>query len=298
MNVMSTYDDVNDRVNNLSFIRTSVMTFNVWGDYYWPQRQTALLDVLKITKPDILLLQESSANILKMIDTTLTEYDRVHDKNDDDSFGWISESNILWNKNYFSLIAYGRHDIDMTHIHPKRGLFWVILNSLLGPKIKILCCTAHFPWVGVEQEVTTNINQRINPCLKCCDIFTKIIDRHRSRTTSHSATTASHLNKKHKTESDSEKVSSPGLEQVREQSPSNMSIYDYSDQLSGIIFTGDFNDDFHPLRLLNDCVSPATTIDTTTAVVGGFQDVFTALDVPPPCTHPGTIYCVTYIYIV
>lgn len=38
------------------------------------------------------------------------------------------------------------------------------------------------------------------------------------------------------------------------------------------ILCGDFNEDFHPRRLLRDEL--------------GFQDVFEALDVPPPPTHP------------
>ena len=39
-----------------------------------------------------------------------------------------------------------------------------------------------------------------------------------------------------------------------------------------VIFGGDFNDDFHPIRILNDEL--------------GLQDVFEALDQPPPVTHP------------
>lgn len=39
-----------------------------------------------------------------------------------------------------------------------------------------------------------------------------------------------------------------------------------------LIFGGDFNDDFHPLRILNQEL--------------GMIDVFEALDLPPPITHP------------
>jgi endonuclease/exonuclease/phosphatase family metal-dependent hydrolase len=39
-----------------------------------------------------------------------------------------------------------------------------------------------------------------------------------------------------------------------------------------VIFAGDFNEDFHPLRILEDEL--------------GFQEVFEMLDQPPPATHP------------
>jgi endonuclease/exonuclease/phosphatase family metal-dependent hydrolase len=39
-----------------------------------------------------------------------------------------------------------------------------------------------------------------------------------------------------------------------------------------VLLAGDFNDDFHPLRILSDEM--------------GFQEVFESLDLPPPITHP------------
>lgn len=39
-----------------------------------------------------------------------------------------------------------------------------------------------------------------------------------------------------------------------------------------LIFGGDFNDDFHPLRVLNEEF--------------GISDIFECMDIPPPSTHP------------
>jgi endonuclease/exonuclease/phosphatase family metal-dependent hydrolase len=120
----------------------------------------------------------------------------------------------------FTLTSYGREDLAMP-AHPNRGLFWVKLQSLLNPEIRVLFATAHLPWVGSAAELSSHVNQRIPVTLRACDHLKNLIN---------------------------------------------------GDPLSCLIFAGDFNEDFHPLRILKDEL--------------GFVDVFEALDMPPPVTHP------------
>jgi hypothetical protein len=38
-------------------VRVSVMTYNVWGNMYWPQRRESLAQTILTVRPDVLLLQ-------------------------------------------------------------------------------------------------------------------------------------------------------------------------------------------------------------------------------------------------
>lgn len=255
-------------------IRISIMTFNVWGNYYWPHREPSLRHTFEVTKPDVILLQESSKQILHMIDSSFPIYDRVHHLNDEDidgTNGWITESNIVWNKHLFELLMYGCEDVGMKSIHPNRGLFWVILKSKINPNLCTLFSTVHFPWVGLDLELSTHVNQRIGPCLKCCDIFNHIIEKSANMRCN---------NKKLKVSNDdgAMKLTLPYCATISTISNA-MSVLDALEvRLSGIIFTGDFNEDFHPLRLLQQQVH-----------CGGLIDVFASLELTPPHTHPGKL---------
>ena len=49
----------NFEAETLSFpARVKVMTWNVWGENQWPERETPLVRTLHSAQPDVLLLQE------------------------------------------------------------------------------------------------------------------------------------------------------------------------------------------------------------------------------------------------
>ena len=146
---MSHFDDVKFPT------RVTVTTFNIWGEHYWPQRGEALFQYFQSLRSDIYLLQEVTPQILDYLDRNLTgRYARVQGSN-----GWLSESNIYWNNELFSLVDHGRSDLEIED-HPNRGLFWVRLSLRSHPTLKIFLCTAHFPWVGCNAELASGMNQR------------------------------------------------------------------------------------------------------------------------------------------
>ena len=60
--------------------RFNLMTFNVWGKFNWPHREKPLESFFSRHKPDVLLLQEVSPDILSLIDKSLTSHSRVKDE--------------------------------------------------------------------------------------------------------------------------------------------------------------------------------------------------------------------------
>ena len=125
-------------------IRISIMTFNVWGDHFWPERSESLAQLLSCTRPDVVLLQEVTQDILSLIERTLPHYTRVVD---DSRHGWNKECNIFWNSNLFQLCAFGAKSLEIKD-YPNRDLAWVRLSIKSKPDKKIFCSTAHFPWSG------------------------------------------------------------------------------------------------------------------------------------------------------
>jgi hypothetical protein len=144
------------------------MTFNVWGSNLWPERSEPLTSVILTTLPDIILLQEVSAEILSIISSVLPNYRRINGS-DDCEPGWTEESNIFWNTDLFRLQEYGFESLGIEE-YPKRGLFWVRLSVNNNPDLTIMCSTAHLPWVGSKTEIATGINQRI--------VSSKVVCRH------------------------------------------------------------------------------------------------------------------------
>jgi hypothetical protein len=66
------------------------------------------------------------------------------------------------------------------------------------------------------------------------------------------------------------------LSGINQRIPTSLKVCQYFRRLFGegecVIFGGDLNDDYHPIRILNEEM--------------GFVDVFEALDLSPPITHP------------
>lgn len=194
--------------------RVKIMTWNVWGNNRWPERESPLLRTLHSSKPDVLLLQEVCPQILAALDTTLSDYSRIVEP---DKKGWNNESNIYYNHTLLKKLDHGASKLDMDD-HPDRGLFWARFEILEKP-ITFFVSTVHMPWAGCATEIETGMNQRI-PCT------IKVI------------------------------------EQLRRVCPLG----------EPSIVAGDFNDDFHPVRILQEEL--------------GFTDVFELLDMVPPITHP------------
>jgi len=237
------------------------MTLNVWGENLWPQRSNAMQKLLRVTQPDILLLQEVKPCIIDFLDATLSStHERVQKgKQDEDEeeeggkvkeAGWWHESNIYYNKTLFSLADYGLCDLQMED-HKLRGLFWARLvvkgvpQVSGGQPLSLFVSTVHLPWVGCKSELRTGINQRIPATMN-------IVKHLRALCSIPTPPEASGSSAADGGGSSATASSSPPEEVV--------------------ILGGDFNEDFHPVRILNEQAE--------------MIDVFTLSDTPPPITHP------------
>lgn len=205
----------NFEAETLSFpARVKVMTWNVWGENQWPERETPLVRTLHSAQPDVLLLQEVCPAIMKTLDE-FPSYARVDEPT---KRGWTHESQIYYNKALLKMVDYGCSKLDMPD-HPDRGLFWAQFELAEKSSVSFFVSTVHMPWQGCPEEIETGMNQRIPTTIKV-------------------------------------------IEQLRRVCPQGVPA----------IVAGDFNDDYHPLRVLQEEM--------------GFTDVFELLDMPPPITHP------------
>ena len=63
--------------------RLSLMTLNAWhkrgAAQNWPARRTALTTLMRTVRPDVLCLQECSAEVLGAVDEALPHHERVRD---------------------------------------------------------------------------------------------------------------------------------------------------------------------------------------------------------------------------
>ena len=55
-------------------VRVNIMTFNVWGETRWSERKEALQECLRISNPDVLVLQEVTPTVLDAIDAALEHH--------------------------------------------------------------------------------------------------------------------------------------------------------------------------------------------------------------------------------
>jgi hypothetical protein len=89
--------------------RISMVTYNLWNTQRWPEREPALRKFLAVFKPDILCLQELRSETLQCISESLATHTHVKDELP----GWTNESNIFWNRDYFTEVAHGLETLDM-----------------------------------------------------------------------------------------------------------------------------------------------------------------------------------------
>lgn len=126
----------------------SVATYNVYGDYEWPDRAEALHAVVQLIQPDILGVQELKPGNGSVIADALPNHRRV----DDRFIGWLNEGNIFWSTKTFDLVEYGAEDIGICE--PWRRLFWVRLQPKQADET-ILVANVHLTWDGhacIQQE--------------------------------------------------------------------------------------------------------------------------------------------------
>lgn len=133
--------------------RISMISYNIWNTVLWPERKSALDGFLKTFSPDILCLQEAREETIRSISECLPTHDHI----EDDLPGWTIESNIFWNKNYFSKVEHGFEKLDMPE--KERGFFWVRLK-LNGSEKTIFVSTAHFTYQSHPKENETGMSPR------------------------------------------------------------------------------------------------------------------------------------------
>jgi hypothetical protein len=153
----------------MTSLTSVMMTYNIWGDTFWPQREPALRAFLTIRDPDILGVQELRPHSRQVIDETLKGHARV----DDDFPGWAVEGNIWWRRELYGLVEYGAEDVGMREKH--RRLFWVRLRPTCfqsGPSL--VFATAHFTWPGNRQEVADDRNPRVEQARRTVEALTRI----------------------------------------------------------------------------------------------------------------------------
>lgn len=149
--------------------RISLVTYNLWNTERWPERGPALQHFLTTFGPDILCCQELRSETLHCISDTLTTHDHVKDELP----GWICESNIFWNRNYFSEVAHGLEKLDL--LGPSRGLFWVRLKLTDSDKT-IFIATAHYKWQGADEEVQTGLSPRNLQARQTIALLSKLVN--------------------------------------------------------------------------------------------------------------------------
>ena len=144
-------------VHDLSALRLSIATYNLWAENDWPRREQALRAVVDMLRPDILAVQELRLSTRNLLDEVLPGHTRV----DDRFAGWLFEGNIYWNADRFELVEYGAEDVGI--FETWRRLFWVRLRPR-GLERTILVATAHFTYEGhprVQAAKAAGVNPRV-----------------------------------------------------------------------------------------------------------------------------------------
>ena len=111
------------RVRPMFPVRLSIVTYNLWGSERWPERAPALRRFCETYRPDIMGVQELTADSRAVIDEALPHHARV----DDDLTGWTTEGNLWWNTGFLELVDHGAEDVGF-EVDQDRRLFWVRLR--------------------------------------------------------------------------------------------------------------------------------------------------------------------------
>lgn len=103
--------------------RISLITLNLWNTEYWEQRRTCVVSFVQTFHADIYCFQEVREQTLCVLDSALSEYQRIEGPEE----GWRCENSIYIKKSLFTVLDYGRVDLQMPEIH--RGVFWARLRT-------------------------------------------------------------------------------------------------------------------------------------------------------------------------
>ena len=104
-------------------VRLSLVTYNLWGDERWAERAPALAAFCDLYRPDVLCVQELTAQTQQFLDAQLPSHGRVHDPFE----GWTVQSNLWWRSDLFDELDHGTADVGIV-AYPLRRLFWVRLR--------------------------------------------------------------------------------------------------------------------------------------------------------------------------
>lgn len=136
---------------------TVAMTYNIWGDHWWAEREPAMRAFLDQRAPDVFAVQELKPAQQKVFDEVLPGYARVAD-----GFpGWTHNGNTWWDRELYELTDYGAEDIGMLAEHAR--LFWVRLRiKALDGDSTLVFANAHYTFPGHAQEWESDVSPRTN----------------------------------------------------------------------------------------------------------------------------------------
>lgn len=150
---------------HLRFVATS---YNLWGQNRWPERAGALESYFRLAAPDIICLQELSEPSRDLLDSTLPGHERV----DDDFEGWLTQGNIYWSTDLFSLLEYGAVDVGLQS--RLRRLFWVRLQPTTSSRT-IVVSTIHLTYRGTEPERLQGQSPRIEETRRTIEALDELV---------------------------------------------------------------------------------------------------------------------------
>jgi endonuclease/exonuclease/phosphatase (EEP) superfamily protein YafD len=149
-------------------VRFVVITYNLWAEARWPERENALRAFLRKLAPDILCVQELRPSTRTVLDEELPGHKRV----DDPFAGWIQEGNIYWSTKMFECLEYGAEDIGI--LEPLRRLFWVRLR-LKGDERTLFVSTAHYTYQGNKREADEGFSPRLTQARRTLEVLNALV---------------------------------------------------------------------------------------------------------------------------
>lgn len=149
-------------------IRLSIVSYNIWTWSRWPERKDALRRFAEVFCPDILCLQELQVESQAVLDSALSNHNRVQDKFE----GWTCEGNIYWNGKLFEKLDHGIEDVGILETH--RRLFWVRLKIRETDR-SLFVSTAHFTYMGNPVEIATGQSPRVDQAKRTIDTLRRLV---------------------------------------------------------------------------------------------------------------------------
>ena len=150
-------------------VRLSIVTYNLWGSERWPERAPALQHFCETYQPDIMGVQELTAEGRDVIDAALPRHARV----DDDLQGWTTEGNIWWNTQVLELVEQGAEDAGF-EVYQDRRLFWVRLRVKDRPQTLWLG-DVHLTAPDTSEELDEGRNSRVREIKRVIEAMSELV---------------------------------------------------------------------------------------------------------------------------